>query len=197
MKKIEAIHFLNHLAKEACKRVFRLNEFVLYAQGKGSAAAAGMALLRLEKDGVVERAGELWINKLDTPSLAEIAFSLRPLSYISFESALYQKGILSQSPQGLLSVATADRPGRQKTSLGSIEFLHVKKDLFFGFDAERVAHPEKALLDLIYIRKKHGLDSLPPVTIYWDELNQKRLKEFARSYPKTIQNELVSLQRRD
>lgn len=195
MKKTFAIQLLNQLTKEAGKRVFRLNEFTLYAQS--TAAAAGMALLRLEKDGVVERAGELWINKLDTPSLAEIACSLKPLSYISFESALYQKGGLSQSPQGLLSVATTGRPSRQKTSLGTIEFLHIKKELFFGFDSERVAHPEKALLDLIYIRKKHGLDPLPPVTIYWDELKQKRLKDYARAYPKSVQNALVSLQRRD
>lgn len=181
MKSIELIKYLTELSRKHKKRIFKLGELSTYA--KTGPEATAMALLRLKKKGIIDRVGTLWINLLDPPSLEEIALTLCSPSYISFENALFQRNILSQSPRGMLSLVTTKRSGRYETPMGNIEYIHLQPQLFFGYDKARVAYPEKAILDLIYIRTKKGLDLLPPVTIYWEELNKRRLKQWGKKFP--------------
>lgn len=63
---------------------------------------------------------------------------------------------------------------------------HLKSSLFFGFDAERVAYPEKAYLDTLYIRMRNGEKGIFTETLYRDKLNQQRLKKFARAFPVSV-----------
>jgi len=184
MRTIELIKILSQLAKEHHKKVVTLKELSIFTNQTASAIA--MALLRLKKQGCVERIGLLWINMMDRPTLEEIALAFPFPSYISFESALFRKNLLSQSPRGSLLVATTARPRHVTTPLGNIEFIHLNPKLFFGFDKNRVAHPEKALLDMVYVRKKWGLEGLPRVTFYWEELQKSRLKRFAKQFPNYI-----------
>lgn len=181
MKSIELIKYITELSRVHQKRIFKLRELSTYAQAPSAATA--MALLRLKKKKIVERIGSWWINLLNPPSLEEIGLTLRAPSYISFENALFKKTILSQSPRGQLSLVTTQRPVRYETSLGNVEYIHIQPKLFFGYDPSRIAYPEKALLDLIYIRIKKGWDPLPSVTIYWEELKKKRLKQWAKKFP--------------
>ena len=173
MKQIEAIKLINEMDRNHQKKIFTSRELSLLS-GE-SRPAVGMALLRLG------------YNLMSPPDLENLALAYHPLSYVSFETALYRQNLLSQAPQGLLSVATTGRPRREQTALGEIEFIHVKEDLFFGFDENRLAYPEKALLDLVYIRKKRGRSALPDVTFYLEDLNQKRLREFASAFPVSVQ----------
>lgn len=181
MKSVVLIKYLTELSHQHQKRMVKLKELSVYVQARPEAIA--MTLLRLKKKKIVERVSSWWINLLDPPSLEDVGLTLCTPSYISFENALYKKNILSQSPRGQLTLATTKRPARYETSLGTIEYVHIQPKLFFGYDEQRVAHPEKALLDLIYIRTKKGLDPVPAVTFYWEELNKKRLKEWGKRFP--------------
>ncbi|MBF0103814.1 MAG: hypothetical protein HQM16_00680 [Deltaproteobacteria bacterium] len=184
MKKIAVIKLLHELASRHNKKIVTLREISILT-GE-SQASLGISFLRLSREGFVACVGRHWINLVNAPRLEDIAFVMRPVSYISFESALYKKNILSQAPLGKLSVATTGRPKNVKTPLGEIEFIHIKQDLYFGFDASRTALAEKALLDLIYVRKKKGLTPLPPVTLYLDELNHGLLKRFVKRFPQSV-----------
>ena len=180
---LDLIQMLASLAKNHRKRVVTLAELCrLCAQ---TPAAVAMTLLRAQKKNIVGRAGNVWINLMDRPTVEEVAFALEGPSYISFESALYHHGILSQSPRGALTVATCGRPRLVHTPLGPIRFTHLKGDLFFGYDKTRMALAEKAWLDLLYVRGRKGEEI--PETLYLDTMNRKRLKQFARSFPRMVQ----------
>lgn len=76
-------------------------------------------------------------------------------TYISLQSALYQHGIISQIPAVTYAVSLA-RTRRYDTPLGVFSIHHVTTDFFFGFETDssgaNVAVPEKALLDVLYLR---------------------------------------------
>jgi len=83
---------------------------------------------------------------------------VRP-SYISLQSALSFYGLIPEYVPVTTSV-TSDRPQKLSTPLGSYQFQRVRTDRFFAFNLEDlgegqsayVAEPEKALLDLVYLR---------------------------------------------
>jgi predicted transcriptional regulator of viral defense system len=80
-------------------------------------------------------------------------------SYVSCQSALAHYGLVPEHVPVVISVTTA-RPARWETPLGIYEFHHVKTDFLHGYrltdlgsgQKAFVAAPEKALLDLIYLR---------------------------------------------
>ena len=181
MTVVELIQLINNLDRREQKRLFTLRE--LSALSGKTRPATGMALQRAARKGIVARVGNLWINLMHPPEIAELARTLVSPSYISFESALYHHGILSQSPRGELTVATIGRPRCVETPLGAIRFIHLKRPLFFGFDADRMALAEKAWLDLIYIRGRRGRDQLLSEEVYLDRLHARRLRDFARRFP--------------
>lgn len=87
--------------------------------------------------------------------------------YISLESELSRLGIISQVQQGWLTVMTTGRSGIRKTSFGTIEFTHTKKDIKdiksqLYFDAAYGvfrATPELAIRDLKRVgRNLHMLE---------------------------------------
>lgn len=179
MKTTELVKILRSLSKSG-KHVFAAREIGVLANENGP--AVGMTLIRAQKEGLVARVKSTWINLLDMPTLEELALTLRSLSYISFESALYKHGILSQSPRGGLTLATLQRSENISTPLGDIKYLHVPQKLFFGFFGDRVALPEKAYLDHVYMNIRKGRQDISE-TIYRDELDRKVLLKFAARFP--------------
>ena len=83
---------------------------------------------------------------------------VRP-SYISLQSALSFYGLTPEYVPVITSV-TSTRPQKLSTPLGSYQFQRVRKDRFFAFNlvdlgqgqSAFLAEPEKALLDLVYLR---------------------------------------------
>lgn len=191
MKLTELIKTLHTIGQKHRKKIFGVREVASLLNVTN--AAAGMALLRGEKHELVWRVNNLWINRLSPPTLEELALSLYSPSYISFESALYKCGILSQSPRAALTLATTKRPRQLATPLGAIQFIHVKTSLFFGFDARRLAYPEKAFLDLIYIRSRKIKNLRLSETLYLTELNRRRLANYAKIYPPWVYKRLKDL----
>jgi len=154
------------------------------------------ALLRIEEQGLLKRVtAGIYLNRLGKATPEELAMSIRMPCYISFETALSHYGILSQVPL-VLTCATTRKPGRKITPLGEIVFRHLNTARFWGYGEEnRIlwAEPEKALLDWLYwFSKTQGyfpdMDELD-----LRELNQRKLQNYALSFPKTIRKRLSSL----
>ncbi len=82
-------------------------------------------------------------------------------SYATSESALSHHGLIPEAVPVTTSVTTG-RGGRFDTPLGACAFRHLKEDLFWGYELTAlgdgqqafVATPEKALLDLVYLRRE-------------------------------------------
>ena len=116
------------------------------------------------------RAGKLWqlrrglyapappYQKI-SPHPFLVANRLVPGSYVSLESALAYYELIPEHVAAVTSV-TARRPGVWHTPVGSMIYRHVQPEYIFGYEqlevaagqAAFVAQPEKALLDLAYLR---------------------------------------------
>ena len=96
-----------------------------------------------------------------TPSPFVVANAVSPGSYVSCQSALSWHGVIPEGVKAVTSV-TPGRPGIHKNPLGTFIQRHVKPDLHWGYEIvpmpgggnARIALPEKALLDLLYL--EHG-----------------------------------------
>ncbi len=130
-------------------------------------------LTRLVKEGWLVRLNSgVYITSSQAPDLEKIANQLYNPSYLSFESTLSQRGVLSQIPY-TLTFATTSRT--RKIQLGEQEVLyrHLKPILFTGYHLTQgvfIAEPEKAFLDLVY------MVSLKREEFDWKRLDLKRLK---------------------
>lgn len=186
MTLIRLIQEMHNLDRIHHKRIFTLREMAALAQEPRTAAA--MTLLRAAQKGLVARTGNLWMNLMDPPEILEVALSLASPSYLSFESALYRRGILSQAPRGGLTMATAGRPRRFQTPWGEIQFFHLKPSLFFGFDEHRIASAEKAWLDLIYLRGLRGRRNVLSEEIDREPLDRKYLRAMTKKFPPWVRS---------
>ncbi len=89
-----------------------------------------------------------------------LASYLDESSYISLESALSFYGMIPEFPYSITSVTT-QKTKKFRTNYGILSYRKIKPDLFFGFKLitgnnylYRLATPEKALFDLIYLNQR-------------------------------------------
>lgn len=83
---------------------------------------------------------------------------LRRASYVSLQSALSHYGMIPEHVPMVTSI-TGGRPEELQTAMGRFQFRHVQRGKFFGFrereiapgQSVRMATPEKALADLLYL----------------------------------------------
>lgn len=90
--------------------------------------------------------------------LFEIANCIYSPSYISFEMALAYYGLIPESVYGITSASTR-KTSHFKTPIGEFIYRTIRPRLYFGFELLRnsgklfrLASPEKAFLDLFYIK---------------------------------------------
>jgi predicted transcriptional regulator of viral defense system len=122
-----------------------------------SIEAASHTLRRLASSGLmtpVRRALWALTDRPDPLALAEYVTAPYP-SYVSLQTALYQRGMVAQIPSMFYVVSLA-RSARIKTSLGTYSVHHVRPELFGGFEHDarsgtNLALPEKALVDFLYL----------------------------------------------
>jgi len=160
-------------------------------------AVVGNALRRQERRGLVEHVSRrLYVNKLAHDfSARELVSILRPEAYISLESALSEWGISTQSPSALTCVTTGF-PRKFRSASVHLVYRHIAKKLYWGFEHKRTRHgsyriaePEKALLDWLYLQRQEGLPTA------FDELNlkeidRKKLLRYASKYPNSVRRTL-------
>lgn len=148
-------------------------------------------LSRLVARGVLRRLVRKWYaNPFAQPSVEEVAMVLRHPSYISLEYALAKEGILSQTAF-TITLITTKLPYTFNLDGTTFEYHQIARRLFWGyrFDGRaNVAWPEKALLDLIYIRhlktRKLSAARLHSLLedMYLEELDRERLWSFAAKF---------------
>ena len=147
-----------------------------------------VTLNRLTKSGVLTRLKKnvymVFSGEVDVEKIAnEIYYP----AYLSFEKALSDYGIMSQIPF-TLTFATL-RPSKKLAIAGTaVEYSHIKKDLFFGYEIrneKNIALPEKALLDELYLMSR-GLRKINIEELDLREISKERLEEFAKQFPSYI-----------
>ena len=151
------------------------------------------ALRRYEARGLVEHiSNKIYVNKLNQQfSARELVNVLRPDSYISLESVLVDRGIISQSP-AVLTCVTIGYPKTFSSRSVTIVYRKISQGLFWGFEEKktryntyRIAEPEKALLDWIYLSRQEGLPT-PLDEINVQFLNVSKLRSYAKRFPRTV-----------
>jgi len=117
----------------------------------------------LKKSWLIElRRGIYLINDEDMLSGIErfsIANLLYEPSYVSLESALSFYGMIPERVSQVTSVSTR-KTARFSNLLGAFTYSNIRKNLLWGYTKQKLgkvdvllASPEKAILDLVYLRK--------------------------------------------
>lgn len=160
--------------------------------------AVTQALCRQEGRGIVEHVGKkIYFNRLAAGgSSRDLVNVLRKRAYISLDSALREYGISTQSPQTLTCITT-DRPWDFKGLTIRISYRHISPHLYWGFTekktrygAYRIAEPEKALLDWIYLKLQEGLD--PALDeLDFGHLRRRTLLQYVERFPSTVYKRLL------
>lgn len=161
---------------------------------------ARQGLLRQEKRGLVEYLGKgfFLIRSSRDTSGRELINQLRPDSYLSLESVLREAGISTQSPRYLTCVTTG-RSGEFRSKSFGANYKHISPKLFWGFREKRtlygsyrVAEPEKAILDWIYLARQNGQ---PAETDEFEisQIDRGKLLDYSLKYPKPVQRQIKDL----
>lgn len=151
MKATEALADLRHLGKS----VLTTEDAALKL--KVTLSAASRVLARLAAVGLVRQIRHgLWSLERDVDALLLPEYLTAPYpAYVSFQSALYFHGMISQIPR-VIYVASLAKTRRVTTSLGTYSIHRLAPSFFGGYttlpdSGIRLAKPEKALLDTLYL----------------------------------------------
>lgn len=122
-------------------------------------------------------------------------------SYVSLYSALSWYGFI---PEGVFTVTsiTTSKTNRFDTPVGHFSYQSVKPELFFGYRLEpfgkyvfKMAEPEKAFLDLLYLNPKmNNEDHFYEMRLNFWEINEKFKVEIFKKYLSLFQS--TSLEKR-
>ena len=188
------------ILSDEARRNCILRSDALARQHKLSEAVVRNALRRYEARGLVERVSKkIYINHFNQQfSPRDLVNVLRPESYISLESALVEKGITSQSPSVLTCVTTGYPQSFRAKSAGLV-YRKISSELYWGYEEKAtrynkylIAEPEKALLDWVYLNRQEGLPT-PLDELQLHFLAPAKLREYARRFPRTVQETVKDL----
>jgi hypothetical protein len=125
------------------------------------------------------------------PHPFEVSNALVPGSYVSLETVLADAGLIPEAVFATTAVTTG-RQGSRNTPFGLYVYQHVKEALFWGYgptdiDGGRVAFvasPEKALLDMAYLRSYSDSPAFMRELRLQrlDSVDSERLSSFARRF---------------
>lgn len=110
-------------------------------------------------------------------------------SYVSFETALAWHGLIPEAVFSVIS-ATSRKTQRFHTMQGNFIYRHLKPSLLFGYRIEKageisfkMADPEKAILDYLYLHPKlKSFDDFEAWRINTDRLNTKINRDKMEKY---------------
>lgn len=131
---------------------------------------------------------------LKPSDILEVSNTIYHPSYLSFTYCLGRLGILNQIAYEI-EFATPRKTKRIEMRGRSVVFRKIDKRLFFGYtlkDNVFIAHPEKALLDTLYIKSK-GLASINEEELNLKSLSSDKFLKMSKEFPKNVQKEAKRL----
>lgn len=147
-----------------------------------------VTLNRLVKEGILVRLKkntyQVFTASLDIEKMAN---ELYHPSYLSFETALSWYGILSQVPY-TITLATLRPSKKMIIKDTTVEFRHLKKELFFGYgltNGKYIAEREKALLDSLYLMSR-GKGTLHIEELDLRDFDKAKFFMYANRFPSYI-----------
>ena len=123
---------------------------------------------------------------------AYLASTLKRPSYISLEKALEFHHLIPEAVY-VYTCVTTKRPREFVTPAATVHYRHIQTSLFWGYASVTMnnqtafmAHPEKALLDLFYLKEiKVTIEYLKELRLQnLEEFNLKRFFDYARRFQK-------------
>ncbi len=117
-------------------------------------------------------------------------YLVAPLScYVSLQTALYHHGMIDQISR-VITVVSLGRTRQIQTPLATISVHHMMPEFFFDYELDpktgvKMAKPEKALLDIFYLKKR-----LPEVEIP-KSFHVKKAFEMIRKIPSQARRTFV------
>ena len=165
--------------------------------------AGRQACWRLAKSGILTHLGDGWYtHAFAQPAIEEIGHLLVIPSYASLETVLAWRGVTTERAAIHTCVTTQPRQVRT-TPLGGIHYHQLARPLFFGFERRRgpsgiswfEAHPEKALLDLLYLGGR-GRRGAVWFDLDFTRLDPIRLDQYAERFPAATRRRLDDLRKR-
>ncbi len=179
--------------------IFNDEEFIFfttrdYALNEGlSVSAASKQLKRLMQKGLIVFVTRgIWANSSHPyfSPMGNAPYLLRAeQGYVSFLTALHRHGVLSQIPS-TIQIASTGHTRTQKTPIGTFEFFQIKPEIMsdgIGWAESRlpyrIACPEKALLDTLYITTRKGkrFASIPELDIHESSFEHEKYKKLLAS----------------
>jgi len=159
---------------------------------------ASKLLDRLAQHGHVVRIKRgLWALPDSTEPLALLPHLTAPFpSYVSLQSALYYHNMISQIPEVIYCVSLA-RPRTYATPVATVSVHHIPGSFFFGYEERgehhvRIALPEKALLDILYLsQSKSRLFAALPEVEFPPQFSIKRAHDMIRRIANPSRRSLV------
>ena len=160
---------------------------------------ASKLLERLSQHGHVMRLKRgLWTLTEGLEPLALVPHITAPFpSYVSLQSALYYHGMISQIPDDVIYCVSLARTRTYKTPVVSISVHHIPNHFFFGYEERgeqyvRMALPEKALLDILYLTQaKSRLFAALPEVEFPTKFNLKRAQRMMQKITDVRRRTLV------
>jgi hypothetical protein len=159
-------------------------------------------LYRAAKKDLIEKVtNKVYVNKTSgqQPSIEAVGCFVRRPSYVSLEWALNYHGVLLQVPRTCTIITLDSMVGKRNVVTfrnTTFEYSRIADSLFFGFElmseGYSMALPEKALLDVLYLRREIPFEDELEV----DKLDKDRLLAFTVKYPDTLRVRLARFMRR-
>lgn len=134
-------------------------------------------------------------KKLNEVETCFIANKLREPSYISLEYALSYYSLIPETVF-LRTNITTKKTAFIKSAIGDFSYRSIKENLFFGYTIKemggikfKIAEPEKALLDFLYLRSDiKNLPDIESLRINKDSFQERVSEEKLDFYTKKFQS---------
>ena len=122
-------------------------------------------------------------------------------SYLSLELALSIHAIIPEAVYTATSVTT-NKTMAFDTPLREYTYNSVKEELFFGYEVQeysgrpvKIAYPEKAILDFLYLRKHYVTESdMIELRFDLDDISVEKLRNYLEKFKSTaLENRVTTL----
>jgi hypothetical protein len=176
------------------KTLFTLTELV-NAAGV-TREVLNVELSRLRRQGVIVRYAQGLYGSPGAVSAEELLEAIDSHAYMTGIHALHLHNLITQRPTAITCLTDRRSPRAcvRSTPVGRFVFSCVRRRVYCPPSGRPVAGPEQALCDFVYLCRREGVPAAAQVTFQGlSRLSRERLRDIARRYPGTVQEEVERL----